>query len=145
VHALQHLRLFLSVHIFVSFLGRGYRKSGGQPAHPLTLFQSDRAVIPGSRLYAYDRGRPAAECGCLCSGVKTTNPFKMILDPISELKPEEPQYLKLKVLFLPAIQESVPVSDGKFQISEDAVVSAVDDLVASLGAGRIVSVHGTLR
>ena len=32
-----------------------------------------------------------------------------------------------------------------FRISEDAVVSAGDEFVASLGAGRTISVHGTLR
>jgi hypothetical protein len=69
----------------------------------------------------------------------------MILDPIPELRPEELLHPKSKVLSPPAIQESVPVFDGKFRISEDAVVSAGGEFVASLGTGRTVSVRGTLR
>ena len=76
-------------------------------------------------------------------GVKSYKPIQMILDPIPELKPGEPRYPKSKVLFLPAIQESVPVFDGRFRISEDAAISA-GEFVASLGAGRTVSVHGKL-
>jgi len=78
-------------------------------------------------------------------GVRSYKPIQMIPDPIPELKLEAPQYPKSKVLFLPAIQESVPVFDGTFRISEDGVVSAGDEFVASLGAGRTLSVHGTLR
>jgi hypothetical protein len=89
--------------------------------------------------------RPAAECVCRCSAREDYKPIQMTLDPIPELKLEEPQYPKSKFLFPPAIQEPVPVVDGRFRISEDVVVSAGDEFVASLGAGRTVSVQGALR
>jgi hypothetical protein len=111
----------------------------------LTLLQSDRAVVPGSRFTLTAEIDLPPNAHVYAPGVKRYKPIQMILDPIPELKLEEPQYPKSNVLFLPVIQESVPVFDGKFRISGDAVVSAGDEFVASLGAGRVLSVHGTLR
>ena len=109
------------------------------PSILLTLLQSDRAVIPGSRFTLTAEVDLPPNAHVYAPGVRSYKPIQMILDPIPELKLEAPQYPKSKVLFLPAIQESVPVFDGKFRISEDAVVSAGDEFVASLGAGRTVS------
>jgi len=45
------------------------------------------------------------------------------------------RYPEAKVLYLPAIQESVPVFEGRFRVFQDIVVSADKRFIDSLSVG----------
>jgi hypothetical protein len=50
-----------------------------------------------------------------------------------------------KILFLPAINERVPVFEGKFLISQDVIVSSNSDFWGSLGKdGKIFTISGKI-
>jgi len=60
-----------------------------------------------------------------------------------ELKPAV--YPPSKILFLPAIKESVPVFEGTFRISQDVRVSSSSAFWGSLGPdGKILAITGKL-
>ena len=77
-------------------------------------------------------------------GVKGYKPIQLMLEAPPELKLDAPRYPESKILYLAAINESVPVFEGKFRIFEDVTLSADRKLMASIGAGKTVTVKGTL-
>jgi len=88
------------------------RASGDQPAHLLTLLQSDRVVIPAAVLLLR-RGRvPRMRMSMLRCEELQIHPN----DPgsYSELKLDEPQYPKSKVLFLPSFRSRCRFSMASF-------------------------------
>ena len=54
------------------------------------------------------------------------------------------RYPKAKVLFLPVINESVPVYEGNFHLLQDVVVSADWTFVGSVTQARTITLKGTL-
>ena len=54
------------------------------------------------------------------------------------------RYPKAKVLFLPAISESVPVYEGTFRLLQDAVVSADPKFISSVTQSKTITLKGTL-
>jgi hypothetical protein len=122
--------------------------SGREVASPhlaLTLSQSDNLVIPGSRFtVAIDVTLPA-DVHVYAPRVVGYKPIALILENVPELKLSDPHYPNPEVLFLPAIKESVPVFQGRFRISQDAVVSTDAKFLKALGHGRKVAVKGMLR
>jgi len=48
------------------------------------------------------------------------------------------------VLYLPAIQESVPVFEGKFRVFQEIVIPANPTFVNSLGVGKTLTLQGHL-
>ena len=63
--------------------------------------------------------------------------------PQRELKPAE--YPPSKILYLPAIKESIPVFEGTFRITEDVKVNSGSELLGSLGKeGEVFTLSGRL-
>jgi hypothetical protein len=66
------------------------------------------------------------------------------MDPSTDLKSLPARYPKAKVLFLPAINESVPVYEGSFRLLQDVVVSADRTFISSITQAKTITLKGTL-
>ena len=60
---------------------------------------------------------------CMLPGVKGYKPIQLMMEASPDLKLLPLRYPDAKVLFLPAINESVPVYEGSFRLLQDVVVS----------------------
>jgi len=125
-------------------LVEGTGKAVASPHIKLNLLQSDQVVVPGSRLTVLVEAELPADTHVYAPGVQGYKPIQLVLEAPAELKLEPPRYPEAKVLYLPSIKESVPVFEGKFRIFQDATVSADRKLMGSIGAGKTVTVKGTL-
>ena len=89
----------------------------------LTLAQSDRSVIPGSRVSLIAEIELPPDVHVYSPGVQGYKPIQLLQDSSGiELHLCLP---KSKVLFLEAIQEHVPVFEGKFRITQDVTVTSL--------------------
>jgi DsbC/DsbD-like thiol-disulfide interchange protein len=77
-------------------------------------------------------------------GAKGYKPIQLTPDAPAELKLQLVRYPEAKVLYLPAIQESVPIFEGKFRVFQDIVVSADRTFIDSLGFGKTLTLQGQL-
>jgi hypothetical protein len=113
----------------------------------LTLEQSDRDVISGNRvnLIADIELPPAVHV--YAPGVQGYRPIALKLKPVSGVEFSPAMYPRPKILYLEAIQEHVPVFEGKFRISQDVklTVSTSREVVRSLvSAERTIAIAGEL-
>ena len=114
----------------------------------LTLGQSDRTVVPGSRLTLTVQVELPAGVHVYSPGVKGYKPIQLVLHPPGGIEPTPAVYPSSKILYLPAIKEQVPVFEGKFRIAQDVTipVSKVGaGIRAVLGASNTVSISGELQ
>src|SRR5215469_5013858 len=114
----------------------------------LTLEQSDRDVVPGSRvsLIAVIELPPGVHV--YAPGVQGYKPIELTLKDPSRLELAPVKYPKANLLYLEAIHEQVPVFEGKFRIVQDASVSfspTRDGLRAMFSSEKTVSIAGELR
>jgi len=114
------------------------------PYIKLTLFQSDDVVGPGSRFTVAAKVALPPDTHVYAPRVKGYKPIQLMIEasPDSRLLPL--RYPNAKVLFLPAINESVPVYEGTFRLLQDAVVSADRQFIGSVTQSKTVTVKGTL-
>ncbi len=126
-------------------LVEGSGRAVASPHLELTLSQSDRSVIPGSRFTVFADLCLPADVHVYAPGVSGYKPIALFLDQTPELKLSDVRYPKPQVLFLPAIKESVPVFEDKLRISQDAVVATDAKFIKALGSGRKIRVTGRLR
>ena len=117
------------------------------PHLKLTLEQSDREVVTGNQvsLVADIELPPAVHV--YAPGVQGYRPIALKLDPVSGVELSPAIYPHPKTLYLEAIQEHVPVFEGKFRISQDVKlrVSTTREVVRSLvPAERTIAVTGEL-
>jgi hypothetical protein len=114
----------------------------------LTAAQSDLAVAPGSRVTLAAEIELPPGVHVYSPGVKGYKPIQLVLEQHSGIEISDAIYPNPQVLYLEAIQERVPVFEGKFRITQDVIVkpSETRDVVRSLvGAGKTVSIAGELR
>src|SRR5262250_1171557 len=114
----------------------------------LTLGQSDRTVVPGSRLTLTVQVELPPGVHVYSPGVKGYKPIQLVLHPSGGIEPAPPLYPSSKILYLQAIKEQVPVFEGKFRITQDVTipVSKVGAGVrAMLGSSNTVSIAGELQ
>ncbi len=81
-------------------------------------------------------------------GVQGYKPIQLTLNPVAGIEFAPVAYPSSKVLYLEAIQEHVPVFEGKFRITQDATVTAskTRDIVRALvSAGKTISITGELK
>ena len=116
------------------------------PHLDLTLAQSDRTVIPGSRASLFvDIGLPP-NTHVYAPGVTGYKPIALIVQPMAEIEIAAAGYPEAKTLYLDAIKEKVTVFEGKFRIVQDVKIASSKALVESLGAtGKTVRIAGELR
>jgi hypothetical protein len=104
------------------------------PHLQLTLSQTDPSVIPGGRVSLIADIELPPDVHVYSPGVQGYKPIQLTLQgpPGIELQPVV--YPNSKVLDLKAIQEHVPVFEGKFRISQDLTVtpSKASDAIRSL-------------
>jgi hypothetical protein len=112
----------------------------------VALRQSDRVVVPGSRITLMAEVELPHGVHVYAPGVSGYKPIQLEIQPLAEIELASPEYPKSKTLYLPVIKERVPVFEGNFRIAEDATISATPDVVRSLGAeGKPLTVTGELR
>ena len=114
----------------------------------LTLAQSDRSVIPGGRLSLIVDIELPPDVHVYSPGVRGYKPIQLTLQGIPGVELQPVAYPSAKVLYLAAIQENVPVFEGKFRITQDVTVtpSKPADAVRSLvSAQRTISIAGELK
>jgi len=114
----------------------------------LTVAQSDRTVAPGSRVTLAAEIELPPGVHVYSPGVNGYKPIQMELQPRSGIELSEATYPNSKILYLEAIQERVPVFEGKFRITQDITVtpSKTGDVARSLvSAQRAISIAGELK
>jgi hypothetical protein len=114
----------------------------------LTLTQSDHAVAPGSRVTLAAEIELPPGVHVYSPGVKGYKPIQLELRPRSGIELSQVTYPNSKILYLEAIQERVPVFEGKFRITQDVTVtpSKTGDVVRSLvSAQKTISITGELK
>ena len=117
------------------------------PHLKLTLEQSDSEVISGNRVSVSAEIELPENVHVYAPGVKGYRPIQLLLDPVPGVEFEPPTYPSPTILYLPAIQEHVPVFEGKFRISQDLRIeeSKLHAVVRSLvSSERNVSITGEL-
>lgn len=118
------------------------------PHLQLTLEQSDHDVISGNQVSLIAEIELPPNVHVYSPGVQGYKPIQLTLNPIAGIEFAPVVYPNSKVLYLEAIQEHVPVFEGKFRITQDAIVttSKARDVVRSLvSAERTISITGELK
>jgi AhpC/TSA family/Disulphide bond corrector protein DsbC len=114
----------------------------------LTLEQSDKEVISGSRVSFVAQIELPPNVHVYSPGVQGYKPIQLTLNPVAGIEFAPVAYPASKTLYLEAIQEHVPVFEGKFRITQDATVtvSKVQDVARALvSAGKTISINGELK
>lgn len=114
----------------------------------LTLSQSDRTVVPGSRVSLIVEVELPPDVHVYSPGVKGYKPIQLVVQPSGGIEPAPVSYPGSKILYLEAIKEEVPVFEGKFRITQDVTINpsqAKDGIRAVLSAGRMISISGELQ
>jgi len=114
----------------------------------LTLAQSDRSVIPGGRVSLIADIELPPDVHVYSPGVQGYKPIQLALQNLPGVELQPVAYPSAKVLYLAAIQENVPVFEGKFSITQDVTVTPskpADALRSLVSAERTISVAGELK
>jgi hypothetical protein len=111
----------------------------------VTLLQSDRSVAPGSRITLIASVSLPRQVHVYAPGVAGYKPILLTLHPSPGLQTAPPVYPPSKTLYLKAIQEKVPVFEGRFEIRQDVTLpmSPATDFSPS-NTGRTLSITGEL-
>jgi hypothetical protein len=118
------------------------------PHLQLTLSQSDRSVVSGSRVTLTVQIELPPGVHVYSPGVKGYRPVELSLQPVSGIEISPAVYPASKTLYLEAIREQVPVFEGKFRITQDLTVGSSEtrEVINSLfSAKRKISISGVLK
>jgi hypothetical protein len=114
----------------------------------LTLSQSDRTVVSGSRVSLIVDVQLPPDVHVYSPGVKGYKPIQLALHTSRGIDASPVTYPSPKILYLEAIKEQVPVFEGKFRIAQDVTVTsskAADGLRAVFSSEKKVSIAGELQ
>jgi hypothetical protein len=114
----------------------------------LTLEQSDRTVVPGSRVSFTAEIELPPEVHVYAPGVKGYKPIQLTLQTSSGVTLAPVTYPNPKILYLKAIGEHVPVFEGKFSITQDATITssrASDIARALVSSSKTITITGDLK
>ena len=114
----------------------------------LTLSQSDRTIVPGSRVSLIVDLELSPDVHVYSPGVKGYKPIQLVLHSSAGIEAAPAIYPISKILYLEAIREQVPVFEGKFRIKQDVTITpskAGDDIRAVFSVGKTVSITGELQ
>jgi len=126
-------------------LGQEVTETVDSPHLQLALEQSDHIAVPGTRITIAAEVRLPPDMHVYAPGAQGYKPIKLVLDPVPPLKLMPVVYPPSKILYLPVIQEKVPVFDGTFRISQDVQVSTGAEFWGSLGKdGKVFTISGEL-
>ena len=126
-------------------LGQEVVDTVAAPHLQLALEQSDRTGVPGTRITLSAEVRLPADVHVYAPGAQGYKPIKLVLDEMKEVELKPAVYPPSKILYLPAIKESVPVFEGTFRISQDVRVSSSSAFWGSLATdGKTLTIAGKL-
>ena len=114
----------------------------------LALEQSDRDVVPGSRVSLIAEIQLPPGTHVYSPEVQGYKPIQLAVKETSGIELAPVIYPNSKDIYLEAIQEHVPVFEGKFRIVQDVTVnfSPTSDIARSLiSTGKTISISGELR
>ncbi len=115
------------------------------PHLKVAVKQSDGAAIPGARITLTAEVELPPGVHVYAPGTKGYKPISLVIDPLPELQLRPPVYPAAEVLYMPAIQERVPVFQGTFRIHQDVKVSSAAEFSGSLGTdGKTLTIAGKL-
>jgi len=107
--------------------------------------QSDRMAVPGNLITLTAEVRLPPDVHVYAPGTKGYKTVKLSIDPLPDFETRKADYPAAKILYLPAIQERVPVFQGTFRIRQELKVNSMAEFSGALGAdGKKVTVKGTL-
>ena len=113
------------------------------------LAQSDTRVAPGNRVTLAAIVSLPLGVHVYAPGVKGGyKPIALELDPMPEAVLHGARYPRPRVMFLPVINERVPVFEGRFRITEDLTLSHdrrfIERVMKGPASGTILTVRGKL-
>jgi hypothetical protein len=115
------------------------------PHLQLNVGQSDRSVAPGTRITLTIELRLPPDVHVYAPGASDYKPIRLVIEPQPEMELRPVVYPPAKILYLPAINERVPVFEGTFRISQDVRISSAADFESSLGTdGKSFAMSGKL-
>jgi hypothetical protein len=111
----------------------------------VVLEQSDRIGFPGSRITLTAEVQLPPDTHVYAPGVQGYKPIALVMDPGMEIRFAPVIYPRAKVLYLKAINERVPVFEGKFRITQDFRVLSTLHFSNTLGDdGNTFTIKGKL-
>jgi hypothetical protein len=115
------------------------------PHLQLSLQQSDRTGVPGSRITLVAQVKLPPDVHVYAPGTKGYRPIHLAIDGAPEIVLQPAAYPHSKVLYLAAIQERVPVFEGTFEIRQDLQIQTAAAFANALPAdGKNITVAGKL-
>jgi peroxiredoxin len=115
------------------------------PHLQLSLGQSDRVAVPGNLVTLTAEVRLPPDVHVYAPGTKGYKTIKLAIDALPEFEVRQTSYPTAKILYLPAIQERVPVFEGAFRIRQELKVNSMAEFSGALPAdGKTVAVKGKL-
>jgi AhpC/TSA family protein len=115
------------------------------PHLQLATEQSDRTGIPGSWITLIAEVRLPHDIHVYAPGTKGYKSVDLVIDSPPGLVLTPTIYPSAKILFMPAIQERVPVFEGTFRIRQDLKISSTAEFSNSLGTdGKTFTISGKL-
>lgn len=116
------------------------------PRIDLAVAQSDRIAAPGSRITVSADVKLPAGVHVYAPGADGYRVTELRVPEAAEFTLASASYPQAKSLYLEAIQETVPVYEGDFRISQDLTISYARDFSGSLGAnGKTIEINGEFR
>jgi hypothetical protein len=115
------------------------------PHLKVAVKQSDRVAVPGSRIMVTVEVELPPDVHVYAPGTQGYKPISLVIDPAPGLELGTPVYPHAQILFMPAINERVPVFEGTFRIPLDVKVSSAAEFSTSLGTdGKTLTIAGRL-
>jgi peroxiredoxin len=123
-------------------LVEGNGREVAAPNIKLALLQSDEIVGPGSRFTVAAEISLPPGTHVYAPGVHGYKPIQLTMEASPDFKLLPLRYPDPRVLFLPVINEAVPVYEGKFRVQQDVVVSADRAFIGSIAQPKTVTLKG---
>jgi hypothetical protein len=126
-------------------LGQEVTETVAAPHLQLALEQSDPIAYPGTRVTLAAELRLPPDMHVYAPGAQGYKPIKLVIEAIPQMELKPAEYPPSKILYLPAIKESIPVFEGTFRITEDVKVNSGSEFLGPLGKeGKVFTLSGTL-
>jgi hypothetical protein len=114
----------------------------------VTFGQSDRTVVAGSRVTLTADIKLPPDVHVYAQGTPGYRPIQLLLQTSGEVEADPAVYPASQTLFMEAIQEKVPVFEGKFRITQDVTVNFSkirDGLRAVRSSEKTITIAGELK
>jgi hypothetical protein len=125
-------------------LGEEVTNAVEAPHIQLAVTQSDRIAFPGNRVTLTAEVRLPPDVHVYAPGTKGYKPISLTLEPLRGTQVKSAVYPQSRILFLPAIEERVPVFEETFRIRQELQVSTAAEFSNSLGDGKTIDIAGRL-